>query len=259
MSDQPTALPVRSEADGTDERLQSKIVDFTTPAQGMEVDTDNNAHVEIHGHKPDGSTDVVMRLSQLGVPNSDGLYDVTDNSKPSSSADIAHSRDAAPDETKQTLRVTAIAGEANSVCKDVSLHDGTGQYYDQNNPLPVSIEESPGSEICDYQTDAAVAKDASADHDYSVIDGNILLFTGFSASGSGKIKVEVQIGDGAVSEVFATKEVNFNSTANTNVNFTFPTPIKVVGTANSTTVRITLTNRDNSAQDLYSTIFGLER
>ena len=53
MSDYKSGLPVRSEADGTDERLQTKIVDATSPdTQQMEVDSDNNAHVEVHGNNP---------------------------------------------------------------------------------------------------------------------------------------------------------------------------------------------------------------
>jgi len=45
MADIDSGLPVRSVQD-VDERLQSKIVDFTTPSQGMEVDADNDAHVK---------------------------------------------------------------------------------------------------------------------------------------------------------------------------------------------------------------------
>lgn len=45
MADIDSGLPVRSYQD-VDERLQSKIVDYTVPTQGMEVDSDNDAHVK---------------------------------------------------------------------------------------------------------------------------------------------------------------------------------------------------------------------
>jgi hypothetical protein len=45
MADIDSSLPVKTESD-VDERLQSKIVDYTTPSQGMEVDSDGDAHVK---------------------------------------------------------------------------------------------------------------------------------------------------------------------------------------------------------------------
>ncbi|NIQ16877.1 MAG: hypothetical protein GTO02_21590, partial [Candidatus Dadabacteria bacterium] len=56
MADQNTSLPIRTEADA-DERVQSKIVDFTTPAQGMNVDSDGSAQVEIHTSDGNAVTD----------------------------------------------------------------------------------------------------------------------------------------------------------------------------------------------------------
>lgn len=45
MADIEAGLPVRSKQD-VDERLQSKIVDYTNPAQGLEIDADGDAHVK---------------------------------------------------------------------------------------------------------------------------------------------------------------------------------------------------------------------
>ena len=129
MADYNSSLPVRSEVD-VDERVQIKIVDYTTPTQGTVVDTDGNVHVEMHGHKPDGTTDVVLRLSELGDPNPQGDYDVTNNSKPGSVGFVAHDRGATINETSQNKRVTAVAGESDSVCVDVALHDFDGNKFD---------------------------------------------------------------------------------------------------------------------------------
>ena len=45
MSDIDSALPIRSKQD-IDERVQTKIVDYTNPALGQEVDSDGDAHVK---------------------------------------------------------------------------------------------------------------------------------------------------------------------------------------------------------------------
>ena len=256
MSDQKLGLPVRTEADA-DERLQTKIVDATTPSQQMEVDSDNNAHVESHGNNPSGS-DTVLRLSELGAPNPDGDYDASNNSKPASSALIAHDRQATPADTDQNQRVTAVTN-SDVHALDMALHDESGVPYSENNPLPVSIEESEGDEIQDFKQATTIAADASDDHTYSVASGRTLLLTGVYASSSSRSKCEVYIGDGGVSETFALKAVAFGTSSDPNMPIKFTTPIKVVGTANTTTVKITMTNRDNQSQDLYSTVMGLEK
>lgn len=45
MADIDSALPIRSKQD-VDERVQSKLVDYTNPALGMEIDADSDAHVK---------------------------------------------------------------------------------------------------------------------------------------------------------------------------------------------------------------------
>jgi len=260
MADYDSGLPIRSEADGDDERVHSKIVDYADPdgaGKQLEVDADGNAHIEMHGNEPDGTTDIVMRLSELGAPNGDGDYDATNNTKPASSGLIAHDRNATPDETHQNHRVTGVSnGSTHTV--DVSLHDEAGAPYSGTNPMPVTFEQSEGTEIHDFDQAVAIAKDATSNHDYSVASGQTLLLREVLASASGKAKFELQIGDGAVSEVFSTIAVVFNSTANPNAPIVFTDPVVVVGTANSTTVRLIKTNLDNQAQDLYSTIVGVE-
>src|SRR3989304_1668597 len=98
MADYDSSLPIRSEADGTDERVHTKICDGATPSQMATVDADLNLHVEVHGNKPAG-TDIELRLSELGAPNPDGDYDASDNTKPASVGVIAHDRGASIDDT----------------------------------------------------------------------------------------------------------------------------------------------------------------
>lgn len=261
MADYDSSLPIRSEADGSDERVQVKIVDSSSPdTQQATVDSDSNVKVAVYGDDPAGS-DKAIRLSQLGAPNPDGDYDATNNTKPASSSPIVHDRagtGSSPDETAQNLRQTGVEyddGSSTVVVADVGIRDEDGVPFSQSNPLPVALSESEGDEIEDYQTSASVAKDASTDHDYTVSASKTLIGKGLIASGSGKIKVEVKLETAAASGTFNTKYVGFNSTANPMVQFDFKSIMKQVTGAK---VRITMTNLDNQPQDLYSTLQAIE-
>jgi len=259
MADFESGLPIRSEADGTDERVQTKIVDASSPdTQQMEVDTDGNAHVEAHGNNPAGG-DEVLRMSELGSASVDGVYDGTNNSDPSQVGVVGMDRNASPADSQQTLRVTAKANAAGDVrALDIALHDEDGEPFSASNPLPITMEQSEGTEIHDFDEGTAIAKDATSTHDYSVADTVVFTLHQVLSSGSGKMKVEIQVGDGAASEVFATKAITFNSTAAPQADVALAVPIVVTGTANTTTVRVIRTNLDNQPQDLHSTIIGVE-
>lgn len=249
MADYPSSLPVRSEADGADERLQSKLVDFTTPSQGMTIDAQGNAHVEVHGDNPAGS-DEVLRLSELGHATLDGVYDGTNNTDPSQTGLVVHTRNATPGDAQQVIRQTGItAGTVHAA--DVSLHDEDGAAYSETNPLPVYVAADPGTEIVNYDTQAALAAAASDTHTYAVASGTFELERVW-ASASGKMKVSVQYYDGVSAVTIA---VGFNSTANPNIDIEFP-PYVVVGAAGKE-IRIVRTNLDNQAQDVYSTVMGV--
>jgi hypothetical protein len=75
------------------------------------------------------------------------------------------------------------------------------------------------------------------------------------AAASGKAKMEVRIETAAGSGTFNTKFVKFNSTAEPNMSLILANPILV---ATGVKVRVIMTNKDNQAQDLYSTISGYE-
>src|SRR5690606_13158800 len=111
-ADYNSGLPIRSEADGADDRVQTKIVDAQNPdTQQMKVDTDGNAHAEMHGNDPAG-IDRVQRLSELGAVTPDGLYDASDNTKPGNIGLIANTRDVTPSDSTQTERLTSIQNAA---------------------------------------------------------------------------------------------------------------------------------------------------
>lgn len=256
MADYNSSLPIRSEADGTDERVQTKIVDSANPdTQQATVDTDSNLKVAAYGDNPAGA-DVALLLSEEGSPNGNGNYDVTNNSNPASSALVGHDRGASIDETSQNQRVTAVAGESDNINLDVAIHQSDGTNITEANPLFVAMAENPAAEIVDYDVASAVAKDSSANHDYTVGAGLTLLLQNIWASGSGKMKIEVQYEDGAAAGTYSTKWVGFNSTANPNIEI----PIAKIGKqVAGAIVRIIKTNLDNQPQDLYSTIVGIEK
>jgi len=254
MSDQNTSLPIRSEADGADERLHSKLVDYADPSgadKQMEI-SDKLAHVRCFGSDP-AAAKIQLKLSELGYANVDGIYHATDNSLPATVGKVVHTRNATPGATHQVIRQTGITNSTVHAA-DVALSDGLGVPVSAANPLPVQILESgAGTEINDYDTAAAVAAAATDNHDYTVVGANGLLLKRIWASASGKMKIEVQI-DPAGDDNFVTVGVGFNSTAMPNINPEFA-PVQL---ALGAVVRVIRTNLDKQAMDMYSTIIGIE-
>lgn len=140
--------------------------------------------------------------------------------------------------------------DLTAVSDSVAAHilDENGNPFTNANPLPVSIEESAGDEVCDYQTSSSLASAASTNHDYTVTAAKTLLIQSAWVSGSSKLKAVVQVNG-------ATKYVGFNSTANPNIEIPMN---KILKAAATQVVRITITNLDNQAQDVYSTLLGVE-
>lgn len=130
-----------------------------------------------------------------------------------------------------------------------NIRDAAGTAFSASNPLPVTMIASlPGTDVLDYATSSSVAAGASINHDYTVTALKTLSLQQISASGSGKIKVEMKIAG-------STKVVKFNSTASANIDHSFNRPQEI---AAGTVVRVTITNLDKAAQDVYSTIEGYE-
>lgn len=255
-TDQNTSLPVRSESDGLDERLHVKIVDGTTTAiNQMTVDSDKNAHVEIHGNDT-SAVDRVVRLSERGAITPDGIYDLTNNKIPGNIGLIASTRQATPGDTFQTERITSIKyAPTNTTSLDVSIHDESGHAYSETNPLPVTSVDNEGVNKLIYAfTPSDVAKAGTANLDYSVTSGKTLKIRQVCASASGKIKLEVSTSPDGLT--FTTFAVFFNATADQNIMWTLPTTLDTTGVGSK--VRLHLTNLDNQPQTIYTTISGYE-
>lgn len=259
MSDIDSSLPVRSEADGADARVQVKVVDYSSPgvsSNQMEV-SENLAHIRNFGQDP-ADAKKQLRLSEKGETAIDGTYDGSDNTNPSNIGIVAQERDETSDDARQTMKPTAKRGTvaSDTVSLDVSLHDEDGEPYSSSNPMPVSIEESEGTEVQIPNTSGSVAAAASVNHDYTVTSLKTFVGDSIWASGSGKIKVELKVETGVSTGTFTTLKVGFNSTSNPNVEMPLR---KIMKVAAGIKIRITITNRDLNAQDVYSTIEGVER
>jgi hypothetical protein len=126
-----------------------------------------------------------------------------------------------------------------------------------DNPIFVQVVTGATSstEINDFnQAVGVAAMGGTATHALPVSAASTLLLRSVIFAGSGSGKVEIALGPLA-SEV--TKAVAFISSANPTRQVFFDPPIELVF-ASDEQVLLTVTNRDNQAQDLYTTIIGDE-
>jgi hypothetical protein len=242
MSDYNSSLPVRTENNGD---VVARIADATLPSQQLKVNADGSINVTDNGASLTvDATDLDIRdlsASQDNVAISDGTDTLAVNSDGSINAVV----------TATNLDIRDLTSATDSVAADIRVG---GNAVSVSNPVPVFVSANiAGTEINDYNTAASVAANASSNHDYLAV-GEFLL-TQISASASGKMRIEVRVETAANSNVFNTRFVQFNSTANPNINIALKSPISVPAGAR---VRVVRTNRDNQPQDLYSTISGQE-
>lgn len=90
---------------------------------------------------------------------------------------------------------------------------------------------------------------ATVNHDFIVTNGQIVEIHQININATGDAQFELEIGDGAATEVFETKDC-FDIDSPLVV--PFQKPIIRVGTVNGLTIRISKTNFANVAQDLFS-------
>jgi len=115
--------------------------------------------------------------------------------------------------------------------------------------INVVIGGSAGTKVHDYAT-ATPGAGASANNDYTVV-GTTFELTRVEWAGSGKMKVEVQVGPVAG---LVTKAVGFSDKDGKDyIEFN---PVLVVPVTGTGTVRVIMTNRQGAAVDVYSTIMG---
>lgn len=136
----------------------------------------------------------------------------------------------------------------------IKIGDGTDFLaVNSDGSINVVPQEDAGTERVNYNTAAAVAGGASSNHDLTFTNAAKLYQV--LASASGKAKCEVQIETGSATNTFNTVAVQFNSTSTPNMDMKLS---KYAAIPAGARVRVIRTNRDNQAQDLYSTIVAIE-
>lgn len=139
----------------------------------------------------------------------------------------------------------------------VRLHDEDFIPYSSNNPLPVSIEESEGDEIHDYDAAVNVLKaGGSAEHIYTVSVGKLMNFEQVLFAGAGRLKVDVQVETGVASDVYETIATGMSATSKLMGDIAFKRAYNV---AAGVRIKVIKTNLDNQDFDIYSTIVGVEK
>lgn len=248
MSDYDSSLPIRTEAAGD---VDVFLSDATTPSQKLKVNADGS----IDTNPAVGSKIIITDGTDDLEINADGSINAIVTAVDLDVRDLAFATDKV-DATGSDVTATVTATDldirdlvASTDSIQANLFDEAGVAYSAANPLPVEIStDLQGDEVVNFNTSAAVAKDASVNHDYTVTAGKLFIGEEAWISGSGKLKVELLI-NGVV------KFVGFNSTSAPNVRI----PLEKIVKANAAEViRMTITNRDKQAQDLYSTLIGLE-
>jgi len=189
------------------------------------------------------------------VVDVDGVYDAGTNTDPDNVGLIAHTRAASPTDAEQVKRLTAITSDTVHAL-DVSLHDEAGAAYSQSNPLPVSLSDSAGDDVHNYQqTSSPLAKNGTEDLDYTVTAGKTLYLKQVKLSASGQAICDVQVETGVGTDTWDTVAMIFNSSANKTEWIDFKQAIQV---AAGVKVRLTVKNADNTSQDVYTFINGAE-
>lgn len=122
-----------------------------------------------------------------------------------------------------------------------------------DNPIFVQVVSDviTSTEVHSYDTSSAVAADTADNHDYTVV-GTTFLLKSVIAAFSGGGKVEIQTGPVGT---LVTRAVAFVPKEGGHIQLNFDPPIEVPVTSTGT-VRVIRTNRQNQAQDVYSTIIG---
>lgn len=263
MADYASSLPIRTETNGD---AAVKVVDGTITSQALGVDSSGRVVVKL----TDGSGNNINSTSNalhVDVQNASLVVTATD-------LDIRDLTDAsdkvAIGDGTDTLAVNAdgsinaVVSASNLDIRDlthvtdsVKVGDGTDFLaVNADGSINVNVTDaSPGTSVNDYNTSAALAAAATSNHDYTVTGGMTLSLNQIEASGSGKMKIEVQVETGVATGVFNSRFVQFNSTSTPNMSVNLKDPISV---AAGVRVRVIRTNRDNQSQDVYSTISGYE-
>lgn len=243
-----------------DEGTVALVVRKDTPGSNVDTDGDyatllQDANGRLYTQIHDGGNSITVDAVDLDIRNlsaaqdnvavsdgtdtlavnADGSINITDNG---GSITV--------DAVDLDIRDLTLAQDAVKVSANTSANSQTNPIFVQN-----TINAQTG-EVHDYNTASAVASDATSNHDYTVTTN--LKLTQVTVAASGGTKFEIQVGPVAS---LVSKKVGFISKEGGVVEVHFHPPIEVPNTSTGT-VRVIRTNRQGQAQDLYSTIEGID-
>lgn len=247
MSDINVGLPIRTENAGD---AIVKIADATTPSKQLTVNSDGSINAVVSATDLDirnllfatDKVDASGSVIALDAPTLTALESITvQNGAGASAVNIQ--------DGGNSITVDAVDLDMRNLSAsqdNVAISDGTDSLaINTDGSINVRVlDNTPGTSITDYNTVANVAGGATSTHTYTSI-GNFYL-TQVEASGSGKLKIEIQVNS-------LTRFVQFNSPANPNMSVVLSQPILVTSGQTVTVIR---TNRENQSQDVYSSISG---
>lgn len=155
----------------------------------------------------------------------------------------------------KTTVASALPAGSNLIGQ-VNLDVG-GSLVSATNPVPVVLSAGvSGTVVNNYNTSASLAAAGSSNHTYTITTSKAFQGKKIHATASGKLKIEVQISpDGTA---FTSIFVAFNSTANPNIDIDMDQILFLEASGAGAAVRVIRTNLDKSAEDVYSTISGVE-
>ena len=142
---------------------------------------------------------------------------------------------------------TTLDDEIVLVSRTTAANSELNPIFVQNVTTAVS-----GEEVHDFDTQAALASDTNDNHDYTVV-GTTFLLRSVIFSASGSVRAEIQTGPVAT---LATVAVGFTSGEEGGTQQLFFDPPVEVPVTSTGTVRVIRRNREDDAQDVYSTIIG---
>lgn len=228
------------------------LVDATTDSQRLAIDANGSASAILAANSgvDIGDVDVTSVIPGVGATNLGKAVDSAAGATDTGVAALFVRDDALT--TLTPVDGDYVRGRTTS----------TGALWTRDTVLDANSETTPlyvqvvttgvsASEIHDYDTAAAVAGDATSNHDYTVANTTFLLKS-IIMSSSGGSKVEVQTGPVAG---LASIAVGFVPREGGTLQLFFDPPREVPVTSTGT-VRLIRTNRQGQAQDLYSTIIG---
>lgn len=239
MADFNSGLPIRTENAGD---VVVRLSDATITSQQLAVNADGSLNITDNGASLTVDGAVTVSATDLDIRDLSHLQD---------SIKVGDGVDLLGVNSDGSINVNFATGS------EVQITDGTDNLaINSDGSINVVVSDNtPGTPINDYNTGTSLAANSTSQHDYTVTAGKTLHLNGIHASGSGKMKIEVQVETGVATNLFTTKYVAFNSTATPNMDLNLPNPIPVSA---GVRVRVIRTNRDGQGQDVYSTIEGYE-